>query len=273
MLYLERLPHPTLAPFIHSYWYSCDPTAIHSYERILPNGRPQIVLSLARDYLTNANHPTDPGLPQPAALFLGIYSQYQLIDTIDLTELIGITFHPGGTVPFFPHNCNIFTNCESSLEELWGRAAWNLRTDLRETSTPERKFNLLDLALRHRLSESRLPHRTQIVDYALKKIQRSPASTTVNGLARDIGISPRRLSQLFCDQIGVSPKTYSRIQRFQQAVQLIHRGVDIHWVELALNCGYYDQSHFANDFRAFSGISPTHYSIAQRRWANHIPLD
>ncbi len=273
MLYLERLPHPVLAPFIHSYWYSRDPDAIHSYEHILPNGRPQIVMSLARDWLTNANHPTDPRLPQPAALFLGIYSHHQLIDTIDLTELIGITFHPGGTVPFFPDSSNIFTNRESNLEELWGRASLNLRSDLHEVSTPEQKFDLLDLALRHRLSESRLPHRTRIVDYALRKIQRSPSSTTVNGLTRDIGISPRRLSQLFREHVGVSPKTYSRIQRFQQAVQLMHRGADIHWIELALTCGYYDQSHFANDFRAFSGISPTRYSTAQRRWANHIPLD
>jgi AraC-like DNA-binding protein len=52
-------------------------------------------------------------------------------------------------------------------------------------------------------------------------------------------------------------KPYCRIQRFQQAVQLIHRGADIHWAELALTCGYYDQSHFANDFQAFSGPSPT----------------
>ena len=273
MLYLERLPHPALAPFIHNFWYSCDPAAAHRYERILPNGRPQIVISLSRDYLTNANHPTDPHLPQPAALFLGIYSHHQLIDTIDLTELIGVSFHPGGTVAFFPDTTHTFTNLETSLEDLWGRAALNLRNDLREASTPAQKFDLLDFALHHRLKESRFPRRTQTIDYALGKLQRSPATTTVNELTRDMGISPRRLSQLFQDNIGVSPKTYSRIQRFQQAVQLMHRGADIHWIELALTCGYYDQSHFANDFRAFSGISPTHYSTTQRRWANHIPLD
>jgi AraC-like DNA-binding protein len=59
---------------------------------------------------------------------------------------------------------------------------------------------------------------------------------------------------------------------FQQAVQLIHRGADIHWAELAITCGYYDQSHFANDFRAFSGLSPNHYSATPRPWANHVPL-
>ena len=178
MLYLERLPHPTLTPFIHTYWYSCDPAAIHRHERILPNGRPQIVISLTRDFLTNANHPADPLQPQPAALFLGIYSHHQLIDTIDLTELIGISFHPGGTIPFFPDTTHTFTNRETSLEDLWGRAALNLRDDLRQSATPTEKFNLLDFALRHRFTESRAPRRIPTIDYALAKLQSSPAATT-----------------------------------------------------------------------------------------------
>jgi AraC-like DNA-binding protein len=273
MLYLERTPHPALAPFIQSFWYSWDPAATHRHERVLPNGRAQIVISLARDYLTNANHPTDPLKPQPAAIFLGLYSRHQLIDTIDLSELIGIIFQPGGTIAFFPGHTHTFTDHETSLEDLWGRASLNLRNDLREAPTPEQKFNLLDFALRHRLNESRTQHRIPTIDYALAKLQHSPGTTTIAALTRDMGISPRRLSELFQDHIGVSPKLYCRIQRFQQAVQLMHRGADIHWAELALTCGYYDQSHFANDFRVFSGLSPTTYSATQRRWSNHIPLD
>jgi AraC-like DNA-binding protein len=272
MLYLERRPHPALAPFIKSFWYARDPQATHRHERILPNGHPQIVISLARDYLTDANHPTDPLQHSPAAILLGIYSRHQHIDAIDLSELIGILFHPGGTVPFFPDTTDLFTNCETSLNTLWGRASENLRNDLREAPTPARKFDLLDFALRHRLSEGKTRRRNPTIDYALTHLHQSPGTTTITELTRTTGLSPRRLSQLFREQIGVSPKLYCRIQRFQQAVQLMHRGDDVHWAELALTCGYYDQSHFTNDFHAFSGLSPTHYSTARRPWANHIPL-
>ena len=273
MLYLERRPHPTLAPFIKTFWYAFDPTATHRHERVLPSGHAQIVISLARDYLTDANHPTDPLQHSPAAIFLGIYSHHQQIDAIDLSELIGILFHPGGTTPFFPDNTHLFTNCETSLEDLWGRAAANLRNDLREAHTPTRKFDLLDFALLHRLSESKTHRRNPTIDYALAHLHQSPGTTTIAELTRTTGVSSRRLSQLFREQIGISPKLYCRIQRFQQAVQQIHRGADIHWAELALACGYYDQSHFANDFHAFSGLSPTTYSTAHRPWANHIPMD
>jgi AraC-like DNA-binding protein len=273
MLYIERRPHPVLAPFIKSFWYACDPEATHRHQRILPTGRAQIVISLAHDYLTDASHPTDPLQHSPAAIFLGLFSHHQQIDAIDLTELIGILFHPGGTLAFFPANTHAFTNRETSLEDLWGNAAANLRNDLREAPTPARKFDLLDFALRHRLTESKTSHRIPTIDYALTHLHRSPGTTTIAELTRTTGLSPRRLSQLFREQIGVSPKLYCRIQRFQQAVQLMHRGADIHWSELALICGYYDQSHFINDFHAFSGLSPTSYSTANRPWANHIPLD
>ena len=274
MLYLERRPHPALASFIKTLWYACDPEATaHRHERVLPNGHAQVVISLARDYLTDANHPTNPLQHSPAAILLGIYSHHQQIDTIDIAELIGIVFHPGGTIPFFPANTQAFTNRETSLEDLWGRAASNLRNDLRRAPTPDQKFDLLNFALRHRLSESKAPRRTPTLDFALTHLHQSPGTTTIAELTRTTGLSSRRLSQLFREQVGVSPKLYCRIQRFQQAVQEIHHGVDIRWPELALTCGYYDQSHFANDFRAFSGLSPTTYSARKSPWANHIPLN
>jgi AraC-like DNA-binding protein len=272
MMYLERKPHPALAPFVKMLWYSCDPSAGHSYQRVLPMGHAQVVISLARDYLTDANYSVDPLQQGPPAIFLGLYCRYQLIDAIDLAELIGITFQPGGTLPFFPHSTHLFRDRETSLEDLWGHAARSLRDNLREVATPAAKFDLLERELLERLRRVSM-NRNRVVDFALTTVQASPDTATVAELTRSIGLSSRRFSELFREQVGVSPKLYCRIQRFQRAVQSLHRGEDLPWAELALACGYYDQSHFANDFRAFSGISPTSYSVARRPWSNHIALD
>ena len=161
MLYLEHRPHPALAPFIKAFWYVRDPHAAHRHERGLPSCRAQIVISLARDHLTDANNPINPLSHTPAAIFLGIFSRYQQIDAIDFSELIGIVFHSGGTVPFFPDNARTFSNCETALDDLWGRASLNLRNDLREVATPEQKFSLLEFALLTRLSLSSHQHRDQ----------------------------------------------------------------------------------------------------------------
>jgi AraC-like DNA-binding protein len=273
MLYLEHRPHPALRPFIKALWYVRDPRAIHRHERVLPTGRAQIIISLARDHLTDANNFVNPLSHTPAAIFLGIYSRYQQIDAIDFSELIGIVFHPGGTLPFFPDNASVFTNCETALDALWGRASLNLRNELREAPTPEQKFSLLEFALLTRLSLSRHQQRDSILDYALTHLHTAPGTTTIAELTRTTGLSPRRLSERFNQYVGISPKLYCRIQRFQQALQQMHRGAEVPWAELALTCGYYDQSHFANDFRAFSGLSATDYSTTNRIWANHIPID
>jgi len=229
-------------------------------------------MSLACDYLTDANHPIDPLQHTAPALFLGPYSRYQMIDAIDFAELIGVVFHPAGTLPFFPHSSHLFSNCETSLEDLWGTASRCLRDNLRELNTPASKFDLLEAALLARLRLVPKASRNRVVDFALETVEASPDSTTITGLTRSIGLSARRFSELFREQVGVSPKVYCRIRRFQMAVERLHRGEDLPWAELALACGYYDQSHFANDFRAFSGISPTTYSAAERPWANHVTV-
>jgi AraC-like DNA-binding protein len=273
MLYLERPPQPELAPYIQSLWYCRDPNAPHGRQVILPSGHMQIIMSLD-------NHLTDctaglrvPVQPQSFAVLVGMFSRYQVIDTADLAHLIGIVFRPGGTAPFFSTGTHLFTNLETSLEDIWGPRALALRERLQEQPTPRTKLDALETALIERLRFSRSPGQHPLVNYAIATLNAVPAATTVAELSRAAGISPRRLSQLFAEHVGVSPKLYSRIQRFQRAVQTLHRGAEVPWAELALSCGYYDQSHFANDFRAFSGISPTTYSAATRPWSNHIALD
>jgi len=60
---------------------------------------------------------------------------------------------------------------------------------------------------------------------------------------------------------------------FSAFSEQLHAGIDIPWSEMALECGYYDQSHFANESRAFSGIDTTTYSARRALWTNHIPVD
>ena len=72
--------------------------------------------------------------------------------------------------------------------------------------------------------------------------------------------------------VGLPPKVWCRVQRFQRAVQQLHAGGEVRWAELALDCGFYDQSHFANEFKAFSGVDATTYSTLRTKWANHIAV-
>jgi transcriptional regulator GlxA family with amidase domain len=87
-----------------------------------------------------------------------------------------------------------------------------------------------------------------------------------------IGLSPRRFIQVFADEVGLTPKLFCRVQRFQEVLGLVERRRRVDWVQVALDCGHYDQSHFIHDFRAFSGLNPTKYLRIRGDHRNHVPL-
>jgi AraC-like DNA-binding protein len=272
MLYLERIPAAPLNSFVRSLWYTNAPHVGHGRERILPTGRTQIILNLARDFLLDC--PQDQcARPMPPSVVVGARSVFEIVDTSDMADLIGIVFHPGGLAPLASEAADLFSNRSLPLEDAWGTPARVLRDRLRELSTPQDRLNCLEQFLLTYFAHRLACLRRREVDFALSRFARSPGISSVGETARQIGWSERHFSQVFREQVGFTPKVWCRIQRFQRAVGQLHAGVDVRWAELALECGYYDQSHFANEFRAFSGVDATTYSARRTLWTNHITAD
>ena len=91
-------------------------------------------------------------------------------------------------------------------------------------------------------------------------------------MTREIGLSPRRFIEVFKDEVGLRPKVFCRVRRFQRVLASIHRQESVEWADVAVACGYYDQAHFIHDFRAFSGINPTAYLERRGRHRNHVAM-
>jgi AraC-like DNA-binding protein len=107
------------------------------------------------------------------------------------------------------------------------------------------------------------------VEFALQQFAQHNR-LSVAEVARSSGWSERRFSQIFREQVGFTPKVWCRLQRFQRAVRQLRAGLEVRWAELAIECGFYDQAHLANEFRSFSGIDLTTYAATcHRLWANH----
>ena len=87
-----------------------------------------------------------------------------------------------------------------------------------------------------------------------------------------VGLSPRRFVQVFTEEVGVTPKLFCRIRRFQQVLRRIQKERRVEWVDVATDCGYYDQAHFIRDFRAFSGLNPSSYLVQRGEHLNHVPV-
>jgi AraC-like DNA-binding protein len=275
LLYLEHTPAPPLNRFVQTLWYARAPQANHTRERVLPSGHTQVILNLARDYLLDCPE-GEPERRSAGSAVIGARSGYEIVNTSDMADLIGIVFQPDGFPVFAADRADLFSNRGVDLEDVWGNPVRALRDRLRELPSPAEKLLCLERFLGQtfaaRLFEPRPPNQCA-VRYALQRFAGAPSAVTVRDVARSTGWSERRFSQVFREQVGLSPKVWCRVRRFQRAVNQLHAGADVPWSRLALDCGYYDQSHFANEFRAFSGVDVTTYSINRTLWANHIAAD
>jgi AraC-like DNA-binding protein len=267
VLYVEHQPAPPLNTFIRALWYTNAPAVAHQRERILPSGCVEVILNLGRDFLMDCAE-TRPDRRDAPALVVGARSVYEIVDTADMASLIGIHFHAGGFAPFVRNRADDFSNRSLPLDDLWSNSAATLRDALREIEDVAERFLFLERHLLRILRDPQPQH--PAVEYALKEFGRDSRVGTIEDVSRNLGWSARRFSQVFREQVGFSPKVWCRIRRFQRVVRRLHAGDEIRWAELALDCGYYDQSHFANEFRAFSGIDATTYSALRTRFTNHI---
>jgi AraC-like DNA-binding protein len=92
-------------------------------------------------------------------------------------------------------------------------------------------------------------------------------------LSDEIGYSQKHFIDLFRQQVGVTPKQYIKIMRFQKAICAIERERFISWNRISLESGYYDQAHFIHDFKHFSRFTPNEYMKRKAATLNYVPVD
>ncbi len=161
------------------------------------------------------------------------------------------------------------TNRVVELDDLLGAEGNRLVERLHDARDWQARFALLDRALVRRLDSARPA--SPDVAWAWRRLVEGGGRPAVGELCEELGCSRKHLLRRFNEQIGVSPKTYARVLRFQRAVHMLgHRdgaswidegergaGRGRSWGEIALDCGYYDQAHMNRDFRQFAGASPS----------------
>lgn len=271
VLVRHSIPRPPLSNFVELLWLYEGYSQPHDKERLLPNGSMELVINLRED-LARVYDRRDAGQFQTTrgAILVGVQSEFFVLDTAQQSSVIGVHFKPGGAFPFFNLGAGEFHNQHLSLDLLWGTGAVELRDRLLEAPTPETKFQILEESL---LSHARKPlSRHPSVNFALHEFGNFLSSPSIAQVTDQIGLSSRRFIDIFNDQVGLTPKLYCRVQRFQNVLRRIGMKRDVDWTDMALTCGYFDQAHFIHDFKAFSGLSPTAYTAHRTQHLNHVPI-
>jgi AraC-like DNA-binding protein len=267
MVFVQRVPAPPLDAFIRAIWYWRSARRPHALERILPSGAAQLIVNLQED----ENRVYDEtgvvcSSSRSGVILAGVKSRYQIIDTAVQEHVLGVSFKPGGTVAFFRLPAHETADADIAIESLWTRAECSeLRERLLSVPDTHAKLAIMESALLKRCAITKLH---PAVTFALNLFERHDVSVTA--ATESTGLSQKRFIEKFKSTVGLTPKQFCRIQRFQRALSHAQPGRQIDWTRLALDCDYFDQSHFIHDFRAFAGISPTAYAVNRTEFQNHV---
>jgi AraC-like DNA-binding protein len=266
MRHRARIPRAPLDGFVALIWLYEGVSRAHARESVLPSGTTELVINLGEDETRVYDDHDCRRLP--GALVVGAHARPFVIDTAEQAAVIGAHFHAGGAVPFLGVDAGSLRDRHVPLECLWGVAAVRrLRQQLLESRAPESRLSLLERALVARLR--RPPARHPAVAHALGALD--GGGVGVQTIVAEAGYSARRFISLFTDEVGLTPKLYQRVRRFQRLLDRIRHGRR-DWVTLALDSGFFDQAHLIRDFREFSGLTPRRYLASGGEWQNHVPI-
>ena len=187
-----------------------------------------------------------------------------------MTTALGVAFRPGGAAPFLETPAGEIQDAIVPLGNLWGQAGVELGERLATDATPAARFQRLERALLGRLERARRCH--PAVAAALGAFGDGVGAPDVGAVAERVGLSRRRLIQVFRSEVGLPPKLYCRVRRFGAVLQATSGARAVAWAAVAQACGYYDQAHLIRDFREFAGASPTDYLAARGDGPNPFHL-
>lgn len=271
MLHQLHFPNFPLSQFVEVLVFFEGVHHEHKVDRFLPNGDVEILIDFhdTPQYIYDnetlkeiqaCNHVWASGLrTEPITIPSGTGS-----------SMMVIAFKKGMAAPFFPFPMDEIRDSVVDADLVWGRDFAHLREELLATKEIDTRFKMVEsfLLKKFRLTLELNP----CVAFAIAEMTERPDSLNIARMNQRIGYSQKHFTEMFRKNVGVTPKAYLKLMRFQKAVKTIDAASLIEWDMLAQDCGFYDQSHFINDFKHFSGFTPDEYAKIHTNYQNYIPV-
>jgi AraC-like DNA-binding protein len=265
-------PQFPLSQFIDSFIYYEGIYVEHTVDRFLPNGDTEILIDF--DDTPQYIYDND-SLKEIQACHniwaSGVRTEPITIPSGSMARMMVIMCKKGMAYPFFPFPMDEIVDSVLDADLIWGSSFAYLREKLLAAAPNiDRMFKLTeDFLVKNFLGPTVL---NPCVEYAVAEIVRQPDQINLSRLSAKIGYSQKHFIGMFKRQVGVAPKSFLKILRFQKAIGDIERSVRVDWTAISHESGFYDQAHFINDFKTFSGFTPEQYLKHKNDLLNYVPV-
>jgi AraC-like DNA-binding protein len=263
-----------LQNFVKHFIYYEGFNPVHRMDRFLPDGNAEFIIELTGNpnYIYD-NETLAERQSCRYAWVSGVRTQPITIPSGRDSRMLIVAFKQGKAHPFYGFPMTELADLVVDADSVFGRGIHELREQLLSKTSIPQMFRLVEKFLLGQAGDSlNADTPSKCVEYALSTIASQPTVLGFQHLSGQIGYSQKHFIDLFKKQVGVPPKQYLKIMRFQKAILEIGNNKSIQWSRIAAESGFYDQAHFIHDFKGFSGFTPNEYVKRKTAEPNYIPV-
>jgi AraC-like DNA-binding protein len=259
----ERIPpRPELRQHVECFWIVEDADPSPVVQKIIPDGFPEMIFHFGDTYMIKLDKKWT---SQSRSLLGGQMTSHFFLRNTGVSSILGIKFKPAALALLFNIDMHALTNRVVALQEL-GHTNLPVFGDLLKNAGQQ--TNRIAVIQDYLSNYMRLERNEPVVNAAVDQIFSSNGMATVAEICKRTACSERQLERIFKRYVGLSPKLYSRIIHFAHVFQVAQGRKEMNGSELGIASGYYDQSHFIKNFKAFTGEEPSGYFFDQPNLAN-----
>ena len=248
-----EIPH-YLKDYIQSFWVLNNFTnaAAKSF-RTIADGCPGLIFQ----------HPEKGVLYQnekqlPAGFLYGQATKHNTLQLSGQFSTVGIFFYPHALKTIFGLNASELTDSCIDLTLLSATQGFQLSERLMKSISTDDQIEIVSSFLFSQMQKNNQPVDGK-TGYALSRIILSKGSISLKELTESLNLSERSFERKFKEHVGISPKLFSRICRFQASLKQLKHNNYNKLSDIAFENDFADQSHFIRTFKEFSGFSPNQY--------------
>jgi AraC-like DNA-binding protein len=251
--YREVPPPPSLARLVASLWETRIPALGDARVRIMPNACVDIVV-YASDTSRGEGAATIVAPPH-RSFVVGSTLRSFVVRSTGWRHVVGASILPAGVQPILGMPARIIGETIAVLDDIIGAKARELEDRVIAGEPFGAMQRLADALIMLKASRQE----SALLVRAVESVRQARGVKRIDDIASDSNISPRQLERHFLEHVGMPPKTFSRLIRFDRVVRDIPSRGSRSWTAFALQHGYSDQAHFINVFKEFAGITPAQF--------------
>lgn len=254
--------NPILRNYIDHISYNVSIPNENKFIPIMPDGMTELVINFSNSYERRSGD-NEKIEEVKSSHFVGIKSRQHYIRTNNSRTTICVRFKPGAVSLFTNLNMNELTDNVVSAEDIFSNEFSELEDRIENLNDLDKKFIEIEKFMLLKLSQNQKA--LQSLDI-VKMIYNNPAISRIELVKEKTGLGYKNIERNFQKYIGIQPKHFMKIVRFNFATKLMHEFPKKSLTEIALESGYFDQSHFIKTFKLFSGQIPKNFMPYDSSW-------